>query len=146
MDIKDLVQENDAIRGWVTYMDGFDIEIEHVGKQRLQEITRRCTKTYWRNHNQVEELDAKRLTREVARFICDWRLPGEIFAKIFPVKSGLDLAGVRIDCTEENKIYMLERAYGFDDFIMRTITDIEALRAEQIEKELKNSEALSQAG
>lgn len=146
MDLNELVeQDSGAVRGWVTFVEGFDVDLEYIGKQRLQEITRKCTKTFYRNHQPVEEVDSKKLTREVARFIKGWRgMDGEMVARFFPVKDGVDLDGLEVPCTEENRIYMLNYAYGFDDFIMKAITQIQVIRAERLEGEIKNSEALSQ--
>lgn len=145
MDISELVKQGDGqITGWVTFVEGFDVELEYVDKKKLFDIKTRCTKTVYRNHQPIEDLDEKRMMREIAGFIRDWKgMDGKMVRRFFPVKEGVDLTGVEVPCTLENKLYMLENAYGFDDFIMKNITRIEAIQAERFEEELKNSGALS---
>lgn len=142
MQLKDVVEQSDGtMSGWVTYKPGFDIEVEHVPRKSAEEIRRRCMRrVYGRDHQPVDELDEVKFRAELCKKIKGWRgLDGGMLRKIFPIKAGVELNGEAVPCDDDNKAFMLENAYNFDNFIFNAITDIELLRAEQAGKEKKTS-------
>ena len=145
MDLKDIVQEDEKITGWATFKPGFDVELEYVSRMAMEAIRKRCRRTVWKGHQPVEETNEKRLATEIARFVNNWRgLTREVLESLFPIKEGVELNGLSIPCTEQNKLYVLEKAYGFDEFVIANITELQNLKRNQLESELKNSDALSQ--
>lgn len=148
MDLKDLVNdETELVSGWVTFCDGFDLELEYIGKRQLREIIQGCTKTVYRAHQPIQETDEAKLRNKLAGFIKDWRgLDEKTLRRLFPLKDGISLNGDQVPCTEPNKLFMLENCYNFEDFLVKNLTEIEALQRQKLEAELKNSGALSPEG
>ncbi len=146
MQLKDLVEkEKGSVSGWATFMEGFDVELQFVERKTLQEMRRKCTRTIWRSHQPVEELDEERFYKMLAGHILGWRgLNEDVLRKLFPLPDGFSLDGLEVPCDDANKSYMLQDAYGFDDFVFKHLTDLETLKQEQFDSEAKNSEALSQ--
>ena len=144
MEIKNLIAgEDDVVTGWVTFIEGFDVELQYVRKTYLFEIMDKCRVTTYRAHQPTQETDNDKLCNQLARFIRNWRgLDRDVLAKIFPLKDEGEIEG-EVPCTRENKLYMLKNAYDFDDFIVKSITDIELIERKRKEEELKNSGALS---
>ena len=143
MKLNEIVENEGNITGWVTFAPGFDLLVEHVPKRTLQAMTRKATRTVYRKHQPVEEVDEDLMTKNLAKCILDWRITEEALRRIFALKTGVELDLVSnggLPCDEDNKVFMLQRAYGFDNFIVRIITDLEELQ----ENETKNSETLSQ--
>lgn len=130
MELSDLIRiETDELEGWFAYRDPFEIKLRFLPRPRLEEITRRCTRTIWRKHQAEQELDSKRLALELASYIVDWR--------------GVTKNGEPWPCTQENKTKLLLEAYDFDRWLTETITDIEAMQQARRDAELKNSGTLS---
>jgi len=148
MELRNLVDQENKVTGWVTFKAGFDVELEFVPKATLEAIQRRCTRTVYKRHQPVEEVNEEKLNKELANFIRGWKgFDGALLKKLFPVKAGTGLADdAEIpcdDCDEANRLYMLKNCYGFGDFVVNSITEFETLRQDQAEAERKNSGALS---
>lgn len=148
MDLNQIVEtEPEKLRKWATFKEGFDVEIEYVSRESLEALRRKCMKVKYRNHQRIEELDEQLFYAELAKKITAWRgLTVEVLRTMLPVKQDAALNGQQIECTESNKLVLLRKAYGFDDFIFNALTDLQGVSREQTEAELKNSNALSPAG
>jgi len=119
--------------------------LRHVTRKDLASMRERCSKRVYRKHQAETVLDEQRFAHELAGTILDWRgLTQAVLETLFPLKPGVDLGGQELPCTDANKRYMLEHAYDFDAFVIESVTDLERLREARVERETKNSSALSQ--
>jgi hypothetical protein len=145
MELNQLVDQDRKTTGWVTFKPGFDVALEFVPLKTLETIRKNCTKTVYKRHQPVEVTDEDRLNKEIANYIVDWKgFDGAMLKTLFPIKIDADIPdGEEIPCDAKNKLYMLTNCYGFGDFVINNLTEYDALRKEQFEKELKNSDALS---
>lgn len=145
MDLQSIVEERERFSGWAEFKPGFWVRIFYNPKSSLQDIRRRCERTVYVKHQPTVEVDEDKLRRLIAEQIDDWKgLGSEVVKALFPLKAGVELNGQEIKCDDSNKVYMLKNAYGFDEFVMDKMTDLESLANELIDEELKNSDALSQ--
>ena len=148
MDLEQIVEtEAGRLKRWARFdagSEGFDVEIEYVSRQNLEAMRKKCMKTKWRGHQRVDELDDERFFGELSKRILNWKgLNGKVLRQMFPLKNNVQLNGAEVECTDSNKRFMLKQAYGFYDFIFRELTELHEIESEQIDGELKNSDALS---
>lgn len=138
MELEQLVNDETTLTGWVTFKKGFDVELDYVDRPALIEIQRKCTKTQWRRRQPVEILDEERFIKELSDRIKNWRgLNQEMLKTLFPLRPDADLNGNEVPCTDGNKAFMLKQCYGFDEFIVDSITEIETIQGERAEAEKK---------
>lgn len=146
MDLKTVVDEKAKVTGWFEFIEGFEVELSYMSRPALQEINRKCTRTTYKKHQPMEEADSNLLNKEIAKYILNWRgLDKAVLERMFTLKEGAVMNG-DVPCTSESKTFLLEKAYGFDDFIIRSLTELEGYRREKLDEEIKNSSALSQDG
>jgi hypothetical protein len=142
--LSDIVEESGNIKRWVTFIPGFDVEIGYLNRTDVRAMYQRSLRKLQRARQETEKLDEPRFHRELAKHILSWRgLNEEILRQFFPIKASADLNGKEIECTEEHKIFMLREAPDFDNFIYDALTSLEAIKQEEFNDELKNSDALS---
>lgn len=144
MKLSDIVEQDERLRKWETFIPGFDVEIEYLPRDDLRKMRRKCTKGKWRGGQRIEEVDEELFVRELAARIISWRgLTTEILGTLFPLKATAITNGVEVECSDENKIFMLQKAYGFDEFVLDALTTLQDAKEEQLDEEVKNSDALS---
>jgi hypothetical protein len=124
MDLKTLKMCS-GMTAWVDFK-GVSLELKYVEKQALEAMVDQAkVRTWTRKHQMAEKVDEKKLVRGLAGFIKDWKLTLGQLAELMPV----DIAGqdrtTAIPCTEENAVFVVSGAYGLDDFILETVTDLQ---------------------
>lgn len=109
---------------WFTFIEGFEVELEYLPQAVLEGIYEVSSKIKCKK-GQVDKTN-----RAVAGHILNWKLTKEALGKIFSIKEGAKIDG-EVECSEANKIYVIENAYGFDDFILDRMVNIHGFRGKQ---------------
>lgn len=148
--IQDLLTERpaDEMSAWMPFKYGVEVLVQYLGKDTLQEITRKATRWEWDDsHTRTERVREDLLIKYLSDYVLDWRgLDGKALEKLLPVKVAEDQLDVEIPCNKENKITMLTQCYDFDVFLRDAITSMDRIREAQREAELKNLSTLSHRG
>lgn len=132
---------------WFAPVDGLEIEIQvrYLPRGELTRMLERATESAWDRQAgaNVDKINPKKLIREYAGVILDWRegdIPGikrATYARLIPIDPG-EYPEV-IPCTDDYKCEVLEEVYGFDAVVRQVITDLSRFQEEQVEAERKNS-------
>jgi hypothetical protein len=129
-----------SLSAWFDFGNGFEIELAYLDKDELQKMLRESTRIEWENHQRTEKVKDEIFVKKLLPYIKAWRgLTPDVLATLLPI----DPAKIPVDempCTDENKRVLIERAYGFMDFIQEKITSLTRIREAQREAERKNSE------
>jgi len=139
MDLRNYVAENaQELEIWAEFK-GVPVLLKYEDRVAFNRNVERCKKKSWKRHQQVEELSDPKVIRYLATLVRDWKgLTLGRLAELMAIDVAPDDAGKPVPCTDDNKIVLLEKAYDFDGFVMDTVTDIQAFRAEKLEAEAKN--------
>ncbi|BBO80168.1 hypothetical protein DSCO28_50400 [Desulfosarcina ovata subsp. sediminis] len=123
MDLKDLKMRS-GLDAWATFK-GVKLKLAYVDKPSLEAIVDKARVREWnRKHKMTEKVDEKRLIKGLAGLILDWELTLGQLAQLMPVDAaGQDPATV-IPCKIDNAVFLVRGAYGLDDFIIETVTDL----------------------
>ncbi len=143
MDLKNIIEEKEeSYEIWVDFK-GFEMKIPYLEKGDLQNIIERSKVREWdRRHQPVEKISDKKVARNLAHLIIDWRgLTLGKLAEIVPIKISKEEANTPIPHSKANAETLLQEAYGIDNFLIDTLTDLQTFREKKLEEELKNSEA-----
>lgn len=134
MNISELVSDEKLLI-WGEF-SGVQVQVEYVPRERLQAMLRACEVVRWQRHQPVTEMDEERTAAAYAGLVHDWKITVGDLKRFFNVASGDDEKTV--DCTRENKVFMLKKAYGFDMWLHSFVTEIQNFREQQAEEDLKN--------
>jgi len=135
--------EPGKVLGWVEFRDGLELQVEFIGRRRFAEIQTKCTRTLWRRHQQVQELDETLLRDEFAKIIHDWRgLGRHNVRKFVMIRDDVEIPET-IPFSKEGLLYIMDQASGFDAFIVQTVTDVEAINRSRLDDEKKTSGTIS---
>lgn len=142
MDLRGLIQETkQELTAWVDFK-GFEVEVIYIDKAEFNAMFEKSKRRGFRKHQPVDEVDEAKLRKNIAGLIKGWR--GLTLGKlkevmnINPPKKDLDK---EVECSDANKLALLEHLYGFENFITDTVTEIQEFRQEQQGDELGNSNA-----
>ena len=139
MELNSLLKE--AQEDMTTWIDFKDIEIcvRYVDKVSFQKLVDRCKKQKWERHQPVEKVDQSLLERAMAGLIADWKgLTVAKAAKLLPIEIGTQDPDAVVECTETNRITMIQHCYGLEDFLIDTVTNLQLFRIDKLEQEVKN--------
>lgn len=123
MDVSRVINDNGDVTAWKPWKDGAEVQLKFMPRLKLEEISNRCQKVTWNRHQRTEELDTTKFIGELCAFIVDWR--------------GIDDGGEPYHCNDENKAALMLKYYGFVDFVVDGITEIETLIETRKEEEKK---------
>ncbi len=113
-----------GLEAWVDFK-GIRLLLEYVDKPCLEAIVEGARVRTWnRKHQMDEKVDEKRLVEGLAKLIKDWKLTLGLLSDLMPVDiSGQD-PEKKVPCTKDNAAILVAQAYGLDDFIIETVTDL----------------------
>lgn len=141
MDLEKLISTNEqSYEMWIEFKD-FEIKIRYIDKAELQSIMKRSKvrKFDRRTHQPLENYSDEKLSRHLAHLILDWRgLTLEKLAELVPIEVQASEADKPVPFSEKNAETLVQQAYGLDNFLMATVTDLQAFREEKLEEEVKN--------
>ena len=144
MDLKNLIdKKEESFEIWVPFR-GFEIKISYLDKGELRQIMKRSKVREYdrRSHQPVEKMSDEKLTRNLAHLIIDWRdLTLGKLAEMVPIKIDPNEADTIVTYSQKNAETLISEAYGLDNFLMDTVTELPAFREEKLETEVKNSKA-----
>ena len=144
MDLKNLIDEKEqSYEIWVDFR-GFEIKISYLDKGELQAVLKRSKSREYdrKTHQPVEKYSDEKLARNLAHLIIDWRgLTLGKLSEMVPVKVEKEEAKTPVPYSQANAETLVTEAYGLDNFLMDTVTDLQAFREEKLETEVKNSKA-----
>lgn len=127
MELKNAVSKED-ISAWVPFKHGFEIHIKYMPKKDLEEMSKGCQRKSYINHQPVMETDEGLFRKKIAdELILDWRgLTGAVLKKMFAL---VDVEDDEVcPCDDANKMYIIDNAYDFDNFVIDSITNIELFK------------------
>ena len=144
MDLKTIINEKEqSYEIWVDFR-GFEIKISYLDKGELQSVLNRSKSREYdrRSHQPIEKYSDEKLARNLAGLIVDWRdfTLGKL-AEMVPVKVTESEQDTKVPYSKANAETLVKEAYGLDNFLMDTVTDLQAFREEKLETEIKNSKA-----
>ena len=142
MDLKNIIDEKEqSYEIWVDFR-GFEIKIGYLDKGELQAVLKRSKSREYdrRSHQPIEKYSDEKLARNLADKIIDWRILtlGKL-AEMIPIKISKEEADTLVPYSKANAETLVREAYGLDNFLMDTLTDLQAFREEKLETEIKNS-------
>lgn len=140
MDLKHIIEEKEeSYEVWVDFK-GFEIKIPYLEKSELQNILERSKVREWdRRHQPVEKISDKKVSRNLAHLIIDWRgLTLGKLAEIVPIKVSKEEANTPVPYSKANAETLISEAYGLDNFLVDTLTDLQTFREKKLEEEVKN--------
>ena len=144
MDLKNIINEKEqSYEIWVDFR-GFEIKISYLDKGELQAVLKRSKSREYdrKTHRPVEKYSDEKLGRNLAHLIIDWRgLTLGKLAEMVPIKISEAEAKTPVPYSKTNAETLVKEAYGLDNFLMDTVTDLQAFREEKLETEVKNSKA-----
>ncbi len=144
MDLKNLIDEKEqSYEIWVDFR-GFEIKIGYLDKGELQAVLKRSKSREYdrKTHQPVEKYSDEKLGRNLAHLIIDWRgLTLGKLSEMVPIKIEEKEANTPVPYSQANAETLVTEAYGLDNFLMDTVTDLQAFREEKTETEIKNSKA-----
>lgn len=146
MEILDIIEtEGSNIRGWVPYINDFTLELEYIPKESLSVILARCNKTVYRKHQPTVELDTKMLATEIRRYVIGWKgLTIETLRGLLPIKEDTVIPDdTEVAFSEKNLELLIDKVYGFDLFLIDSLTEIDKISKGRGEAEKKTSKATS---
>jgi hypothetical protein len=134
MDLRSKLKEMEMQpTAWVEFQNtGWEIELEYSTKSTLAAMLDRSTKTVYKNHQPVEELDNVLFCHQLAKKVKGWRgLTLGLLSTLIPIVIGDDEKTAQVPCTRDNVLALLDEVYGFDIFIRDTITDLSRFAQER---------------
>lgn len=117
---------------------GFDLLLRYLPRSQWKNLVKSCQVTRFENRQKVEELDLEKFRRRLSDLILNWRefTVGKA-RSLFLVKAEAS-DETEIPCNPENKRYLLEEAYGFDDWLVEAAKSLHEFKQAEEENELKN--------
>ena len=144
MEIKNIINEKEqSYEIWVDFR-GFEIKISYLDKGELQAVLKRSKSREYdrRSHQPIEKYSDEKLCRNLAHLIIDWRgLTLGKLSEMVPIKIDKEEAKTPVPYSQANAETLVTEAYGLDNFLMDTVTDLQTFREEKTETEVKNSKA-----
>ncbi len=141
MDLAQYIEKNEqSFEMWVEY-DGFELQVAYVAKDGLRRLidASRIRRFDPRTHQATDDVDDKKLARNLAKLIRDWRgLTMGKMAELIPVKVDPDDMDRPVPYTAGNAEILVAQAYGLDRFLVDTVTDLQAFREAELAAEVKN--------
>lgn len=136
MDLKTLI--TDEKLSFEGDFKGNKFVIEYANRSEMQAMNRRATVKAWKNHQQMEDIDEDKMALELAGKILSWDVKNKDLIKFFPIakKASFDPEEA-VECSVENKCIFLKSAYGFDSWMISTMTEIQNFQDENAEAEKK---------
>ncbi|MBM2838802.1 MAG: hypothetical protein HW415_1427 [Deltaproteobacteria bacterium] len=119
------------IVGIVSFEGKFDINLAYIPRDEMRKILDKCKRTVFVKHQPTEEVDSEKLVVSLAKCIVGWEgLTVGVVATMIPIEVPEGQEAEEVPCTEENKLVLLRRAYGFEIFVQTAATDLSALKQE----------------
>jgi len=141
VDLKNIINEKEqSYEIWVDFR-GFEIKIGYLDKGELQAVLKRSKSREYdrKTHQPVEKYSDEKLGRNLAHLIIDWRgLTLSKLSEMVPIKIDPEEANTPVPYSQANAETLVTEAYGLDNFLMDTVTDLQAFREEKTETEIKN--------
>ena len=114
MDISTIINGDD-LAVWIDYNEDVSVQVRHVPREELSVIMQKSTKTTWDRKHQAEQsvdnIKYGELMGEAA--IVDW--------------SGLEVSGVPLPCTKENRALIMRKWSSFAKFVSDASSDLDRL-------------------
>jgi len=125
LDIGGMVE--DALKGdmtiWVEFIDGFEVEIRFVGREKFQKLYEKCVKFDWnpKTHKREDIPDREKFLKLWAeKAVKNWKgLTLGKLANLIPINldEGVDTK-LEVPATVENRVTLLKHNAEFDDFVI----------------------------
>jgi len=135
MELNEIFEDGKVVKGWIKYIDGFDLLIRFGDRETLEAIYNRCKKYEWDKHQRIEVADEQKFRKELVKFIEDWKFSTSAAARILPIKEDASLNGQLIDCTDSAKMTVINKVTNFENFLFDAISDLERITEAQEDRE-----------
>lgn len=143
MDLKSLMVDTKS--AWVSYpgMDGFEVEVVNLGRERITALRKSCIETQWdrKTRLQREELNEKKFIREfTAEVIKDWRgLKFEYLEQIMLVDTSALDPEDELDYSPDNAVLLVSNSVDFDQWLNEVVFDLENFRTRRNGKNVEKA-------
>lgn len=135
MKISDFVSD-EKIYQWGEF-EGVGFEVQYIARPEHEAALKKCEKTVYRKHQPVVEVDIEKQMAYYAGLIRNWTLTYGDLRKFFNINSSVKPDSEDFPASEDNKIFMIDNAYGFAKWLLEYVIDIQNFQDEKIEDEKK---------
>lgn len=137
--LKELLIRSEELTAWVPWAHGMEFELCYIGRPELEAMGRAHTRLRMVKGRPTEQLDEEGYSAAlVARAVRGWRgVSVAALSKVMPIAADGD-GRAELAYSAEDMALIAHHAYGFADWLIRQLTDIELYRREKLEAEVKN--------
>jgi hypothetical protein len=135
MNLKSLMVETKS--AWVDYpgLEGFEVEVVNLGRERLVSLRKSCigTKFDRKSRLPIEELDEKKFVKEFTNAtIKSWKGLKLIYLEnLLLVDISSSDANAELEYSQENAIDLVSNSSEFDTWLNEVVFDLEQFRTKR---------------
>ena len=126
LSLKSLLVPSKTVEADFPGFAGFKLDLVFLSRETLLSIRKKATKTTFKNHQPVEELDDKLFLQLYTKAcIKGWKgLKLSYLEQLAPVDISAEDPDAELPYTEENALFLMQSSTIFDSYISNTVTEL----------------------